>query len=145
MSIPFRLIVASMLMVCAATSVFAETGCLVPPAGSAGRSAVDLIYSTPQPGETPGKFYTNDNPYRLNCSSGAASSTTYATNVTDVPGAGCWVEYKGGGTQYPNNYYQNGRVVNFSIQQCPIDDYMPIIFVGLGGFGYFIVRRSNLA
>jgi len=141
MSISSRLIAVSTLLVCAITPVFCQTGCLVPPAGSAGRSSVDVIYTSPQPGETPGKFYTTETSYQRSCSSGAGSSTSYAANVVDVaPSSGCWVEYKGGGTQYPNNYYQNGKLVNFSIVECPIDDYVPLLFLGLAGVGFITAR-----
>lgn len=122
---PSKLITPLLVFVCFAMNCYAVEGCFVPINGNAGRSTMELIYTAPQPGETPGKFYTTANPYRLNCPAGSGPSTVYAGNISDVlPSRGCWVEYKGGGTQYPNNYWQNGKVVNFDILQCPIDDYI---------------------
>lgn len=146
MSIPSRLFKVSMLLVCSYSSVFSQTqtGCYVPVAGAAGRSTVDLIYNTPQPGEPEGKFYTTTTSYRVSCPSGAGTSTLFAGNIRDaIPGAGCWVEYKGGGTQYPNNYWQNGRVVTFTILQCPIDDFSPFILIGAAGLGFEMIRRNR--
>lgn len=133
------------IMACFALNCFSQSGCFVPVAGSAGRSSVDLIYTTPQPGEPPGKFYTNANPYMLNCPSSA--STNYAANVMDAtPATGCWVEYKNDGspTQYPNNYYQNGKVVNFTVELCPIDDLLPYAFILFGGMGVFLLRTGSI-
>lgn len=105
-----------------------------------------MIYTSPQPGETPGKFYTTETAYQRTCNSGTGSSGSYAANVVDVtPSSGCWVEYKGGGTQYPNNYYQNGKLVNFSIEACPVDDYVPLLFVGLAGAGFMKARGIRQA
>jgi len=133
-------------MICSVTAAFSQTGCFVPPAGSAGRSTVDVIYTTPQPGQPPGKFYTIETSYKLTCPPGAGSSTSHATNVVDaVPSSGCWVEYKGGGTQYPNNYYQNGKVVSFRIVECPIDDYVLLLFAGIAGLGFFNLNRMEQA
>lgn len=142
MSIPRKLMTMLTALVFSVLNCFSQSGCFVPVAGSAGRSSVDLIYTTPQPGEPPGKFYTNASSYMVNCPSGA--STTYAANVVDAsPATGCWVEYKNDGspTQYPNNYYQNGKVVNFSIELCPIDDYTPFMLLGMMGIGVVMIKR----
>jgi len=82
----------------------------------------------------------------LSCTSGA--STNYAVNVVDAtPATGCWVEYKTDGSpmQYPNNYYQNGKVVNFSIELCPNDGYIEFMLLGVLGIGVVMVKRQNLA
>ncbi|PWS28590.1 hypothetical protein DHW03_01695 [Pedobacter yonginense] len=131
------------VMAFSALNCSSQSGCFVPVAGSAGRSSVDKIYTDPQPGEPAGKFYTTANSYMLTCAPGAYS---YAANVVDAsPATGCWVDYKNDGspTQFPNNYYQNGKVVNFTIQYCPIDNLLPYAFVLFAGMGVFLLRAKN--
>ncbi|MCX3266536.1 hypothetical protein [Pedobacter agri] len=147
MSIPFKIFATLVVLACCAINCFGQTGCFVPVAGSAGRSTVDRIYTNPQSGEPPGKFYTTAVSYTATCPPGASASTTYAVNISDVvPGTGCWVDYKNDGspTQYPNNYYQNGKLVNFRVANCPIDDYISLMLVGLAGIGFVMVRRVTL-
>gem|GEM_PF-7016780 len=62
MSIPSKLMATLTIITLSALSCFSQSGCFVPVAGSAGRSSVELIYTTLQPGEPSGKFYTNADP-----------------------------------------------------------------------------------
>ena len=146
MCIPGLFSATLLVLACCAINCFSQTGCFVPVAGSVGRSTVDMIYTALQPGESPGKFYTTAIAYRLTCPAGASSLTTYASMVQDaIPSAGCWVDFKNDGspTQYPNNYYQNGKVVTFNVGQCPIDDYIPLMFLGVAGMILF--RRNCIS
>jgi len=36
-----------------------------------------------------------------------------------------------------------GRVYNFTILNCPIDDYIPFLILVTGGLGFFYLRRKN--
>ncbi|MDQ1139413.1 hypothetical protein [Pedobacter agri] len=148
MSIPFKILATLVVLAWSAINSFAQYGCRVDPAGAAGRFNVTKIYTNQQSGANtnPVRFYSNSSPYDISCPSGATRTTVYAANVSDyVPYTQCFVEYMGSGTTtQPFNYYQNGRLVNFRIANCPIDDYIPLMLVGLAGMGFVMVRRKCL-
>ena len=126
---PSKLITALLVFVCFAMNCYGQYGCLVDPAGSAGRFTVSKIYVNQQAGAStnPIRFFSNSAPYDISCPAGATRTTVYASNVSDyIPNTQCFVEYKGtGSTTQPGNYWQNGKLVNFRVANCPIDDYIP--------------------
>lgn len=143
-------IIKTFVVLCGfAVSCFGQYGCLVDPSGSAGRSTVSRIYYNQQPGENnnPVIYYTINGFYNITCPAGATSSTRYAVNQgnTSMPSIACYVEYKNNGSPfgYPNNYYQNGRLVYFRVANCPIDDYLPFMLLGSAGLGVFVLRSRN--
>ncbi|KQN36126.1 hypothetical protein ASE92_08315 [Pedobacter sp. Leaf41] len=149
MSIPFKILATLVVLACCAINCFGQYGCRVDRDGSAGRFTVSKIYVNQQTGANtnPVRFYSNNAPYDISCPPGASSSTIYASNISEyVPYTQCFVEYMGSGnTTQPFNYYQNGRLVNFRIANCPIDDYIPMMLVGLAGVGVVAVRRTQLS
>jgi hypothetical protein len=40
-----------------------------------------------------------------------------------------------------NNPANQGSKVKFYLYECPIDDYVPLLILAIGGFGFFSIRR----
>ncbi|MET4083645.1 hypothetical protein ABIB40_003617 [Pedobacter sp. UYP30] len=93
--------------------LFADSGCLIP-----GYPEL-LTYQTNPPGGTFSN--TPNSPPNPGCQ---------WVLDTSLPFIGC-VGHARGGTK--GTYYQ----------QCPIDDYVPLLLIGAGGFGFFILRRRE--
>ena len=43
-----------------------------------------------------------------------------------------------------NNPAYQGSKVKFYLYQCPIDDYIPLMILAVGGFGFLTIRRLKL-
>lgn len=143
MSIPFKILATLVVLACCAIDCVAQSGCRVDPPSSAGRSNVTLIYYNKQPGESLDGFYSVNGSYALTCPPGASSSVSRAV-VQNVSRTQCFVEKKQDGSPYgyPNNYWQNGVIVSFRVEQCPIDDFAPLALLGAAGLGFVVIRRK---
>jgi hypothetical protein len=87
-----------------------------------------------------GQVYRNNsafsgwsNPIQDNCPSGALTSTQYA-QVNSVSGTSCGIGFLGWGG--------SGVLVDYDIEFCPIDDYIPFIFIIAGGTASYFLRRN---
>lgn len=153
MSIPFRLIALAMVLLCSVTSVFSQTGCYVSTVGGAPQASV---YITREPGSrtTPYvQFYSGNDFIPVDCPAGASSSFTHAVVLGDATGArvGCWAKRKPGAATAPNpnpnnagEYDYNGVLVNYRTEQCPVDDYAPLLMLGLMGVGALMLRQMEV-
>lgn len=146
MSIPFRLISVTILLICTVTSVFAADGCYITTGVPEPR-----IYYVPTTGTTqPRRFFSGDYHHPVNCPPGSNSSSYHAVDdgpqMPPVSPNRCYANYvgTGGGLEHSGNYTLNGTPINFRLQQCPIDDYIPLLLVGLAGVGFVMVRREIL-
>ena len=109
------LIIPLVLTLTIPIKLFAEYGCLVP-----GYPEL-LIYQTAPPG---GVFSNNPNLQPgVNCQWMLDTSQPYL---------GCVGHGKGG---IKGTYYQ----------QCPIDDYIPLLLIFTAGFAFFQIRRKQVA
>jgi len=139
-----------MLLVCPAVSVYAQSvGCYV----TLSVSSPQMFYQQ-EPGSTgtPVRFYNNVS-YNTTCPAGASTSTQYAAFLgnTTSPGTVCWAQRKAGAATAPNpnpnnagEYNLNGFLATYSIRQCPIDDYIPLVAIGLTGAGIICLRKKAL-
>lgn len=100
-------------------NLFAATGCL-----RAGQ-----VYTDP-----PSGWNQWTNPVPNSCPNGASASTEYAgVNST---GGSCTIGFWGLGG--------SGVLVNYDIEYCPIDDYIPLMLVVVGGAASYFLRRKFL-
>lgn len=148
MSIPGHLFALFILVVCSAVSTCAQSvGCYV----TLGVSSPQMFYQkeTGSTG-TPTRFFSNVS-YNTTCPTGASTSAQYAAFLgnTTSPGTVCWAQRKAGAATAPNpnpnnagEYNLNGFLASYSIRQCPIDDYIPLIAVVLAGIGCISFRRK---
>lgn len=115
-----KLFVIIALIIMVNDSLFAATGCLR--AGQVYRNS-------------PSGLNGWSNPIQDSCPSGALTSTQYA-EVNSVSGGTCSTGFLGLGG--------NGVIVDYDIEFCPIDDYIPLIFVISGGTASYFLRRNFL-
>lgn len=101
-------------------NVLAATGCL-----RAGQ-----VYTNAPSGWNQWTSATPDN-----CPNGASISTQYA-KVNSVTTTTCTLGFLG--------LSGSGVLVDYDIEFCPIDDYVPIIFVIAGGTASYFLRRNFL-
>ena len=99
---------------------FASTGCL--------RSG--QVYTTP-----PSGWYQWESPTQSECPVGASTSTQYAS-INSTSSTRCTTGFLGFGG--------NGVLVDYDIEYCPIDDYVPLIILLLGGITSVLLRRNYL-
>ncbi|MEJ5995903.1 hypothetical protein WG904_15850 [Pedobacter sp. Du54] len=64
-----------------------------------------------------------------------ALSNTYCSNVYGGNNS-CRINGSGSGSTY-------GKLVTFYFFPCPIDDYIPLLLVAIGGFGFLILRKRT--
>ncbi len=76
------------------------------------------------------------NPIDDNCPSGASTSDTFAY-VSNITSTNCSIGFFGWGG--------SGKLVDYSIMNCPIDDYIPLIIVFAGATGVYFLRRNQFA
>lgn len=89
------------------------------------------VYTTP-----PSGWYQWTNPIQDNCPGGSTTSTTYA-DVSGSPGSSCRIGFLG--------FAGTGNIVNYDIEFCPIDDYIPLIIVMAGATGAYFLRKNQFA
>lgn len=114
----FFLLIALITLVDA--NVMAATGCL----------RGGQVYTTP-----PSGWSQWANPIPDNCTNGASISTPYA-KVNSVTTTACTVGFLG--------LSGSGFLVDYEIEFCPIDDYIPIILVITGATTSYFLRRNFL-
>ncbi len=57
------------------------------------------------------------------------------------PAKNCYVRYNCG---FFGCTYALGEEVTYGPLPCPLDDYMPLLILAAGGFGFFFLKRNNL-
>jgi len=107
------------IFIISSASAQQQTGCLLP--------AGTLHYQAN--GTSGGKTNYNTNPNVL------LSSVFCVATVVSNPN--CRVN-KNSGASF------QGTKRTFYLVQCPIDDYIPLIILAIGGFGFFSIRKSSL-
>lgn len=141
----FRIFAASIVFASIAQNVNAADGCYITNSVPQPR-----IYYTRQVGAdtSPQRFFNGSNYYFTGCPSGASTSSQYAVILRDatIPRMYCWADRRPGGESAtnPNEYNVNGYLVTFGIEQCPIDDFVPLILTATGFLGYFVLRQKRI-
>lgn len=100
-------------------NLFAASGCL-----RAGQ-----VYRNP-----PSGLNGWSSPIQDNCPSGASTSTQYA-EVNSIGGS-CSIGFLGLGG--------SGTLVNYDIEFCPIDAYIPLMLLLTGGIAIYFLRKELL-
>lgn len=131
-------------MVCCVLNCFAADGCYITTGVSEPR-----IYYIPTTGTTqPRRFFSGSAYYLLNCTAGSSSARQYASNVgSPMPPVSpnrCYANYTGtgGGLEHSGNYSLNGTPGSFDVTNCPIDKYIPILFLGAGGLAFLTLTHK---
>ena len=100
--------------------LFAVTGCL----------SGTKVYTKPPSGWTQWSVPIEDN-----CPSGASISDNYA-NVNTISSTGRSIGFWGLGG--------SGVLIDYSIMNCPIDDYIPLVIVLVGVTGVMFLRKNQI-
>ena len=103
------------------SSVLASTGCL----------KGGLVYINPPSGWNQWTNSIDDS-----CPSGASVSDTYAF-LNSVSVTSCSVGFLG--------WSGSGVIVDYSIMNCPLDDYVPVAVLFVAGFSFFYLRAKKIA
>ncbi|MNI52248.1 hypothetical protein D3C87_999120 [compost metagenome] len=73
------------------------------------------------------------------------SAECYSSSTSGSPCVICMNGLNGGGHCPPGNGNPtNGTIVSFTIEDCPIDDYLLPLILTLAGLGGFFVRKRTL-
>ncbi|UKT66044.1 hypothetical protein [Pedobacter mucosus] len=136
-----RILTIAIGLLCLSSYAFTAEGCYVD-------NGPPRIYYRQQSGSDPNPrihFFTSAN-YSVACPTGASSTTTHASVSGDAtnPRTICWADYKSTGTNVNNagEYNYNGRLVIYTLIQCPIDDYIPIFILLMAFIGAVKLRLS---
>lgn len=72
-----------------------------------------------------------------NCPTGSTTSSQYAnvTSYTTLPATACSIGFLG---------LVSGKLVNYSILYCPIDDYIPLLVLVTGVLSCFFLVRNRI-
>ncbi len=106
------------ILIISSASAQQQTGCLLPNG---------FLHYTVN-GTSGGKTNYNTNP-------NIASSSVFCI-ATVVSNPNCRVNKS-------NNAAFQGTKRTFYLVQCPIDDYIPLIILAIGGVGFFSIRKSS--
>ena len=71
-----------------------------------------------------------------NCPTGSTTSSQYANvaSYTTLPATACSIGFLG---------LVSGKLVNYDILYCPIDDYIPLLITVISGLGLFYIKRKT--
>lgn len=67
------------------------------------------------------------------------AASVYCIRVT-TPGNSCWIRIVGGGS----NAGDFGTYVDYGPLPCPIDDYIPLTILLIGGLSFFYIRNKHI-
>lgn len=78
------------------------------------------------------------NATQVSCPNNASNSDQFAkfASYTSTPATTCYVGFWGFGGA--------GKLVNYNLVNCPIDDYIPHMLLGVSGLGFLFIRRRLL-
>lgn len=78
----------------------------------------------------PDRIYLSNTAYYLVVCNGTDPDNEYAFRSGQL-GAAC------------NRGGYSGRLTNYTVAQCPIDDYIPFLILAIGSMGYFFINRKS--
>jgi hypothetical protein len=116
------LILSILLLICFSIDATAAIGCQ--------RDSNLDVYTNP-----PSGWNEWTTAVRENCPSGSTTSDQYAnvTSYTTFPATVCYIGFLG--------WTGAGKLVNYSILNCPIDDYIPYLVLIISVFSYFFCQE----
>lgn len=119
-------VIFTFLLIFASVDIFAQTGCYV--------STMDRIYTPVIPGLNVALL---SGFYNTNCPPGSTTSTLFA-NVSSSGSTSCTIVASLGGT-----VLASGFVRNYTMLQCPIDDYSWILIASSASLAFFKIRKRK--
>lgn len=120
-------ILVSLMLLFFYNSTFADVGCLAD-----GSNNIYKVLNGQFNPAGPGGPYPNYN-YGTSSVNRVDQTTVYCRQSSLTI---CWI----GGGGLPSGY---GTIITYSVTQCPLDDYIPILLIASGGFGFIVLRNKN--